>query len=482
MTGLAPGNYGDLAAPVPDPRDLSIGQVHLGLGAFHRAHQAVYTTEAMAATGDHRWGIAAFTQRRPDAARILHAQQGLYTVVETGPGSGAHRIIPAILEAADGSDDTGTLLARLCDPQVQVVTLTVTEKGYRHDPVTRRLNMNDPLVQADLGSGQVHSVPGILAHALHRRAVAGATPLTIVSCDNLPDNGGLLRGLVTEFASAAGLDIDGGATFPATMVDRIVPATTRAMVDEFTARHGVTDAALVMCEPFRQWVISNDFAGPVPAWAQVGATLVADTANWESLKLRVLNASHSILAYLGLRLGYHRISDAVSDAALAQLCTDFINSEVSPTIEAPEGVSASEYGAAVLSRFTNPALPHTTAQVASDGSQKIGPRLFETVTRCRAAGITPRHAALGVAGWVLHVREPQTADGVPTELVDPLAADLRSLVAGASAADAAQILLRDRRIASEQLADDAEFVSLVAEYATNLDRHGRAALITEVTH
>lgn len=483
MNNLRNGFYGDLAAPTPDPADISVGQVHLGLGAFHRAHQAVYAADAMTATGDTGWGIAAFTQRRPDTAAALAPQDSLYTVVEYGAGAQVPRVLSAVREAHDGSADPTVVVDRICDPAIKVVTLTVTEKGYRHDPVTRTLGCDDPAVRADLAAAPgatVRTVPAILAHALARRAASGADPLTVVSCDNLPDNGRLLGALVTEFAAEAGLDIGSGTRFPATVVDRIVPATTADDIAALARERGLDDAAPVVCEPFRQWVIEREFAGPTPDWAAAGATYVDDANPWELLKLRVLNASHSLLAYTGLRLGYRRIADAIADPNLEQLCRRFIGDEVAPSVHPPAGTSVTDYGDEVLARFANRALPHTTWQVAADGTQKLGPRLLDTIRACRSQGVASHWAPLAVGAWTVHVQDPIDADGHSTALDDPLADDLREVTRGLSVEAGARRLLGDRRIVGD-LAEDHEFINTAAAFAAALHRGGAAALASEVS-
>jgi fructuronate reductase len=472
------GNYGIASPPEPDPRSIGVGQVHLGLGAFHRAHQAVYTEDAIRHSAETHWGIAAFTQRSGAAAARLAPQDGLYTVVERGADAAPPRIVGALREAADASADPEAVVNRISDPLVHVVTLTVTEKGYRHNPVTGELRRDDPYVLADLGSRTPRTVPGVLAHAIARRAAAGAGPLTVISCDNLPDNGRLLERLVHDFAEIAGLSIE-SATFPSTVVDRIVPVSTEYDITKLYERIGVRDEAPVICEPFRQWVIENRFAGPVPAWALVGAQVVDDAAPWEQLKLRMLNAAHSTLAYLGLRLGYRSIADTVGDPVLLDVCRRLFAEDVVPSLDVPPGVDAIAYGQSVLARFANPALPHTTIQVAADGSQKIGPRLLRTVSDRAAQGATARWAALGAAGWALHVVDPVDAAGRPIELADPRADELRDSTAGLPVAEAVRRLVTDPSVTGDA-AGNTDFTDRVVTVADDLYRHGSAALLAEV--
>jgi fructuronate reductase len=482
MTTLRLDSYGTATPPQPDPRTLSVGQVHLGLGAFHRAHQAVYTEDAISHTGETHWGVAAFTQRSGAAAARLIPQDGLYTVVERGPGAAAPRIVGSLREVGDASADPAAVVDRISDPSVHVVTLTVTEKGYRHNPVTGELRRDDPYVLADLGSRTPRTVPGVLANAIARRASTGAGPLTVISCDNLPDNGRLLERLVRDFADAAGLSAvhDAAMSFPSTVVDRIVPVTTEYDIAELNERIGVRDESPVVCEPFQQWVIEDRFAGPVPAWSAVGAQVVADAAPWEQLKLRMLNAAHSTLAYLGLRLGYRSIAEAVRDPMLVDVCRRLFAEDVQPSLDVPPGVDVSAYGESVLARFANTALPHTTIQVAADGSQKIGPRLLSTVSGRAAQGATARWAALGIAGWALHVVDPVNAAGRPIELADPRADELQAMIAGLPVAAAVRRLVTDPTIVGADSVQNTEFTDRVVNIAGDLHRHGAAALHAEV--
>ena len=478
MSTLHLGNYGTASAPEPDPRTISIGQVHLGLGAFHRAHQAVYTEDAIRHSGETHWGIAAFTQRSGAAAARLAPQDALYTIVERGAEAAPPRIVGAVREVGDASADPEAVVDRISDPSVHVVTLTVTEKGYRHNPVTGELRRDDPYVLADLGPRTPRTVPGVLAHAIARRAVAGAGPLTVISCDNLPANGRLLERLVHDFAETAGLSVE-NAAFPSTVVDRIVPVTTEYDIAKLYEGIGVRDEAPVICEPFRQWVIENRFAGPVPAWSSVGAQLVDDAAPWEQLKLRMLNAAHSTLAYLGLRLGYRSIADAVDDPLLLDVCRRLFAEDVVPSLDVPPGVDAIAYGESVLARFANSALPHTTLQVAADGSQKIGPRLLRTVSGRAAQGASAPWAALGLAGWALHVVDPVDAAGGSVELADPRADELRGMTASLPVAEAVRRLVTDPSVTGEA-AGNTEFTDRVVSAADELYRHGSAALLAEV--
>lgn len=400
------------------PRPGATGIVHIGLGAFHRAHQAVYTEDAMRASGDRSWGIAGATQRSDRVREQLEPQDNLYTVVERGDGAAPPRIVGALTAVVNGRA-VPDLMARA---DIRIVTLTITEKGYRHDPSTRRLDLTDPEIAGDLTGRPPATVVGGLVRGLERRA--GGPPLTVMCCDNLPANGPFLRGLVHDFCAAAGLGrlgewIEGNVRFPSSMVDRITPATTDADLREAERLLGYRDEGLVVTEPFRQWVIEDGFAADRPAWDAVGALLTSDIAPWERLKLRVLNAGHSMLAYFGLLTGHATIDAAVRDPVLRDACRDMITEDVLPTLDPPREMDVRAYAETTLARFANPALRHTTAQVASDGSQKIGPRLLGTVADLRAAGREPKWIPYVIAAWLHHVATTE-------ELRDPLAAELRA--------------------------------------------------------
>nr|WP_202885600.1 mannitol dehydrogenase family protein [Kribbella sandramycini] len=407
--------------PAVDPGSLSIGVVHLGLGAFHRAHQAVVTERAAVATGNTRWGISGVSQRSAAVREQLAPQDGLYAVLERGLGDPTVQVIGSIREVLTAPESPEAVVARIADPAVSVVTLTVTEKGYRAKG--GGLDLDDPEIQADLTGRPPRTVVGQLAAALARREA----PLTIVSCDNLVANGPFLRRLVAEYFDARGKtpDVFAASRFPASMVDRIVPATTEDDRAEAARLLGVRDEAVVVAEPFLQWIIEDEFAGDRPAWERGGAVLTADVAPWEQAKLRILNATHSMLAYLGALRGYETIAEAVRDDELAALAHTLITEDVIPTLTPPDGLDLTAYGATVLERFANPALKHRTTQVAMDGSVKLPVRLLGTLQDRLTAGAEPTTLTLAVAAWMVYVHTTPALD-------DPQAPALKSALANAT--------------------------------------------------
>ena len=459
--------------PAIDPREVRIGLMHLGIGAFHRAHQAVFTELAAAAAESTDWGIAASTQRSASVRDQLGPQDGLYTVLERSPEETSLRVIGSVREVLDGAGDPGRVLARIADPAVRVITLTVTEKGYRR-AAGGGLDLADPLLAADLAGAPPRTAIGQLVRGLQYRCRAGGAPVTVLSCDNLVGNGLVLHALVNEFVErlpstqsrelAAWLETS--VRFPSSMVDRIVPATTAEDRADVLTRLRLEDQATVVAEPFRQWVIEDDFAADRPRWELAGAVLTTDVAGWEKVKLRVLNGTHSTLAYLGGLRGYLTIAEAMADAELATIAAALIRDDVTPTLTAPNGLDLETYAQTVLTRFANPALRHTTAQVAMDGSQKLPLRLLGTVRDRLALGVVPHWATLAVAGWMTYVATGRDSTGGRLELNDPMAAQLHAAI-GTAGTPAALVegLLGVRTIFGDDLPQHqawrAELVSAV---------------------
>jgi fructuronate reductase len=428
------------------PREVpaSVGIVHLGIGAFHRAHQAVYTEDA----GDG-WGICGITQRSAAVAERLAPQDGLYSVLVRGPDGVSARVIGAVREVLTGE----ATAARITDPAVRVVSLTVTEKGYRRDPATGGLRLDDPEVAQDLAGRPPRTVIGRLVAGLADREA----PVTVLCCDNLTSGGETLRGLVEEYADRGGLRIGCEVAFPNAMVDRIVPATTEHDLDEAERLLGVRDEGVVVTEPFTQWVIEDSFAAGRPAWDTAGAILTGDVAPYETMKLRLLNGAHSMLAYLGSEFTY--VSEAVD--VLGDTVRRYMDEDASPTLDVPAGFDLEAYKSSLIERFANPALRHRTAQIAMDGSQKLPLRLLGVVRDRLAAGAEPRWAALAVAAWMRHVWTAR-------ELDDPMADALRAAVAGADGPrKVVDALLAVTEVFGTDLRDSAVFRDLLVE---RLDR------------
>lgn len=414
--------------PLPDyDRDArKAGIVHFGLGAFTRAHQAWYSDRAMALAGGD-WMTIGVSLRSPTVGAQLNPQDGLYTLAEKSAAGIALRVVGAVREVLLATQSPASVRDSLSAPSTHIVTFTVTEKGY-----CRRADGSLDLALAEQGFYP------ILGDALARRRDAGLGGLTLLSCDNLADNGHQLRRLLGQWLAAhdpALLPwVEAQCTFPCSMVDRIVPATTAADRDEAEQALGLRDEGLVVTEPFSQWVIEDRFAGPRPAWDKVGAQIVADVAPYEAAKLRMLNGAHSALAYCGLRAGHDFVHQAIADPALRPLIERLMREEAAPTVATAPGQDLAAYADALLARFANPALNHRLAQIAMDGSQKIPQRWLETLAANTAAGRDSPALLTALAAWIRHVR----GDNGPVQ--DPLAPALAAATQGRSLADAATAL------------------------------------------
>jgi fructuronate reductase len=468
---------GATRAALPPPPSLSedVGIVHLGIGAFHRAHQAVFTEDAAVAAGEDGWGICGVTQRSAAVVEQLRPQDCLYAVLERGVGEPALRVVGQVHDVLFAADEPDRLRERIAAPSTRVVTLTVTEKGYRR-AATGGLDLQDPMVRADL-AGAARTAVGQLVWGLAARAAGSGAPVSVLSCDNLTDNGQVLRQLVLDFChalpSARGdrlaAWVEDHVSFPSSMVDRIVPSTTAADRADAAALLGLTDEALVVAEPFRQWVVQDRFAAGRPPWEKAGADLVDDVRPFELLKLRMLNGTHSLLAYLGSLRGHDTIAEAVADDQLARAATRYLSEDAAPTLEAPPGLDPAAYGRQVLERFANPALRHRTRQVAMDGSQKLPVRLLPTISARLGAGAEPRWATLAVAAWMACVVAGTDARGRPLDLEDPLAERLRDAAEGSSdATGVVDRLLGVREVFDAELAGSEVFRSMLAEDVAEL--------------
>ncbi|WP_136659749.1 mannitol dehydrogenase family protein [Nitratireductor sp. XY-223] len=416
---------GPAKAPDYDRGAISPGIVHLGIGAFHRAHQAVYIDDRLGEEPD--WAIIGASLRRGDMREALAPQDFLYTLAIRQGDEISARVIGAIVDILHAPPGNLAVIEAIAAPQTRIVTLTVTEKAYCRNPATGELNLDHPEIRADLESGGgAGSVPGLLATALSVRRQRGMPPLTVLSCDNLPDNGGTLSRVVTRFAEARDPAlarwIGETIAFPSSMVDRIVPATTDADRAEIAALTGYEDAWPVVTEPFSQWVVEDRFVAGRPALELAGVIMTNDVGPFEAMKLRLLNGSHSALAYLGVEAGYETVADAVADPVLAAYLEAMMRDEITPMLDVP-GVDLAAYARALLERFANTALKHRTLQIAMDGSQKIPQRLLGTIRDRMGEGRPHGRLTLAVAAWIRHL-SGERGDGSPYAIEDPMAEEL----------------------------------------------------------
>ena len=413
LTGLP----SSVLKPAYAPGDTRIGIVHIGPGAFHRAHQAVYLDDLLADHPD--WAICGVSLHSADVRNALQPQDGLYALALLGEQRQL-RVIGSIRELLWAREESAAVLARLADPAVRLVTLTITEKGYCL--VGDDLDVNHPDIAHDLASpASPHSAIGYLVAGLRTRHQLGLAPYTVLSCDNLADNGHRLRRAVLQYAQRIDADlaewIEAKVAFPCSMVDSITPASDDALRERVQGELGCVDAWPIQRETYTQWVIEDRFCNERPPFERVGATMSHDIAGYDRAKLRLLNGAHSTLAYLGSLMDIETVVDAMHEPLLAGFVERLMRESIAPAIALPGDLDAPAYISAILERFRNPAIRHRLSQIAWDGSQKLPVRLLSTIADALALGRSIDALCLPIAAWMHFVRR-QAGQGVA--LVDPL--------------------------------------------------------------
>jgi len=448
----------DVARPSYDRRAIKTGVVHLGVGAFHRAHQAV-VFDALLSAGDSRWGVTGASLRSPAVRDALAPQAGLYTLVGRD-GAGDHlRVLGAIGDILVAPENPITLIDAMAAPDVHLVTLTITEKGYDGEAI------------------------GLITDALALRRERGLAPFTAISCDNIAGNGARVATAVLAAADHRSHDLrdwiaEHGA-FPSTMVDRITPATTDDDIQALAARIGMVDRAMVKTEPFWQWVIENRFAGPRPAFENVGVQVVADVTPWETAKLCLLNGAHSAMAYLGGLAGLRFVHEFVADpgrVAFIEQLWDEAETTLIPTAD----LDVAAYRAALLARFANPALHHALRQIAMDGSQKLPQRLVAPFAARMAQGLPSPALALAIAAW-MKWQDGRTDGGEAFTVDDPLADRMHHILAAAhSAADRVDTLLSLQAVFPASAIREAPLRLVLTDALEDLDQLGALETILRI--
>jgi len=470
MMELHPDTLDALPADVarPDYDREGVGIVHLGIGAFHRAHQAVYTDTALARHGGN-WGILGVSLRSAAVHGRLTPQDCLYTLVERDADGDRLRVIGAVHQVLAAADDPKAVIARMVDPEIKIVSLTITEKGYLLDPASGDLLATHPDIAHDLENpSRPRTAYGFIVEALARRHHSGQPPFTLLSCDNLPHNGVSLARGVIAFAQRRDPVLAGWikdtVAFPGTMVDRITPATTDQDIETVSSHLGLHDAAPVITEPFSQWVIEDRFPTGHPVWQDAGAELVDNVKPYEDMKLRLLNGSHSALAYLGYLGGFVHIHETMSNPAYAAFIRAMMDEEVTPTLDIPANTDIELYKSQLIERFSNPALHHQTWQIAMDGSQKLPQRLLDTIRDRLAAGQDFSRLGLAVAAWIRYVTGVDE-QGNPIDVSDPLVETLRDTAwrAGNSPAQIAKDFLSVTEVFGNDLSSTPVFVDCITE-------------------
>ncbi|WP_442780194.1 mannitol dehydrogenase family protein [Enterobacter cancerogenus] len=469
--------------PHYDRQSLRSRIVHFGFGAFHRAHQALLTDRVLNAKGGD-WGICEISLFSGDVLMSqLRAQDHLFTVLEKGPDGNQPIIVGAVHECLNAKlDSLAAIIEKFCEPQVAIVSLTITEKGYCLDPATGRLDTQNARIVHDLENpSEPHSAPGILVEALHRRRERGLQPFTVLSCDNIPDNGHVVKNAVLGMAQKRSPElaawIDAHVSFPGTMVDRIVPAATEASLAEITQALGVDDPCAISCEPFIQWVVEDNFVAGRPEWEVAGVQMVQDVLPWEQMKLRMLNGSHSFLAYLGYLAGYAHINECMEDEHFREAARRLMLDEQAPTLRITD-VDLTAYADSLIDRFANPALQHRTWQIAMDGSQKLPQRMLDGIRVHLERHTAWPLLALGVAGWMRYASGTDD-QGNAIDVRDPLSEKICGIVSISSEADRVTALLGLSEIFGHDLPQTPAFVDAIVQAYQRLVRDGARRAVIE---
>lgn len=456
----------DLATlPRYDRSLIRTGIVHFGPGAFHRAHQAAYAEDIL--TLDPRWGITGISLRSSGVRDALREQDYLYLLALLGRST-EYRVIGSLQEILVAPEDPQAVIARLVQPDVRVVSSTITEKGYCLTP-TGELDTTRPEIQHDLQNLHApRSALGFMCAALQQRREQGIAAFVPLSCDNMADNGRRVRTAMLSFAQE--IDADFGkwmadeVSFPCTMVDSITPATVDSLREKVVRDLGIRDAWPIQREPFTQWVIEDAFGDDRPPWEDVGVTMTSDVRPFENAKLRLLNGAHSSLAYLGLLVGYDSVAEAMRDARLVDYLRSMMADEICPTLPAVDGLNLTEYCDSILERFENPNVHYQLAQIAWDGSQKIPFRLLMTIADNLRAGRSTTRLLLAVTAWMRLVRRSAALNA---EHNDPLRDELFEIASrcnGDAKYDVEQLLSLRQMFTDELVANPGFFAGLVGAY------------------
>jgi fructuronate reductase len=470
--------------PAYDPARHGHGIVHLGIGAFHRAHQAHYTDAALAAAGGD-WRIVGASLRSVELADALNSQNGLYTLIERGASEVRARVIGSIARVIAASRTSDDLIASLVDPRTRIVTMTVTEKAYGVDRATMTIDADHPAIAADLRSpANPSGVLGLLTEALRCRRIAHVEPFTVLCCDNLPDNGKFVRLGVIDFARR--LDpaladwIGEKVFFPSCMVDRITPASTTETRENALRLTNCVDQAPVETEPYTQWVIDDRFPSGRPAWEAGGALFVDDVRPYEAMKLRMLNGAHSMLAYAGFLSGRRYVRDTVAPGGFRPLIERHFKAAASTLPRLP-AIDLSAYAQQLLSRFANPAIAHETYQIAMDGTEKLPQRIFAPALEALEKGLDVQPFAFAVAAWMRYCLG-RLDDGTGFALRDPREEEIGRLLLGAvTSSDVAGALHALPNFFPERLRIDLFWRGEVNSYLGTMIGEGMQAALTAAT-
>lgn len=436
--GLSRKNYHALPNFVEqnsyDFANTGVGIVHLGIGAFHRGHQAVYTHDAMHKNGGD-WRITGVSLRSASVAKQLNPQDGLFTVSEKSDQSSKTRLITSVKNVLHAQEELQEVINVLAAASTKIVTITVTEKGYHYNMAKACLAENSQDIQHDIANpNRPKTMPGLLLAGIKQRMLlAPHANLSVISCDNLPENGEITRQVIVSLAQHQSQElqewISTHISFCSSMVDRIVPAVSQEQRQNLATKLGVLDEGMIETESFKQWVIEDNFCTSTPNWQAAGVLIVDDVSVYEKLKLRTLNGAHSALAYMGVMLGYKYIHEAISDPVLLAMTNKLMQEETGKSLNTPKGIDLASYQQAIIERFKNAGIAYRTQQVAMDGSQKMIQRIFAPIMDNL---VSSQHQNINImtsvcAAWMIYLHG-KTESGESFDIVDPSAELLINIV------------------------------------------------------
>lgn len=476
------------AIQVPHYDRLQVGQgiVHIGVGGFHRAHQTVYSEDLLNRGGDLAWGFCGVGLLPHDSRMrdVLRAQDCLYTLVQRSMAGDKPRVVGSIVNFLFAPDNRESVLEKMAAPETRIVSLTITEGGYYVHAGTGAFDAEHPDIRRDLAFPQQPECSfGFLLEALDRRRRRGQAPFTLMSCDNIQGNGDVLKTMLLSFAELRDPALAGWlerCAFPNSMVDRITPATTEEHRQLVRDQFGVDDAWPVVTESFKQWVIEDQFVLGRPAWEEVGAQMTGDVLPYEKMKLRLLNASHQALCYIGMLLDYEFVHQTMEDENIRSLVQRLMDSEVTPILSPVPGIDLEDYKATLIERFKSPAVGDQLSRIGIYGSSGIPKFVLPSIIEQQRRGGPVRLLCFIVACW-LRFLSGRSDTGKEMAMKDPMASRLREIAQ--SGGKDPTFLLSVREIFSEELASSPEFVRQVREFLNLFyDKGARATLVEAIRH
>ena len=426
--------------PSYDRSNIATPIVHIGVGGFHRSHEAYYTDELMKQTGRTDWGICGVGLREGDRkiGEVLKKQDFLYTLIVKQPdGRIGTRVIGSIADFMLGCDDPGPVISKMASPDTKIVSLTITEGGYNFNPATGEFDFDNPDVRHDLDNpSNPKTVFGYLSAALSKRRREGLPAFTVQSCDNIQHNGDTARRMLVAFTEKQDAElaswIEREVSFPNAMVDRITPVTTSADIDFLDDKMGYRDEWPVTCEPFCQWVIEDEFSDGRPEWELVGAQFVADVSPYEMMKIRLLNGGHIVLGLLGSIHGHRTIDGCMADPLFATYLRRFMDLEVTPVLDPVEGINLNQYKDSLMERFGNRSIKDSLVRICLESSSKMPKFIIPTISENLKGGGSIEYATLVVAAWCYYSDKGISRKGDALEIIDEMREALREAAAGTS--------------------------------------------------